>query len=143
MKSMLKYYYIFWVDAVTFVRRKEKNEKIIFLPLAYVTAAMGINLFVLSIFLLDFWGLKINLLALGNYLLSLVGIDNGKLGSGLTTLMIFLFNYLTVFRNNKIERLIKKYPNYNGKIFISYFLCSVLIPIFVLVVSFVYVRYLQ
>lgn len=139
---MLKYYYILCIDAVTFVRRREKNDKIIFLPMAYVTFAMIFNLFTLS-FVLDFLGLKINFMALGYHLLLLFGIDKGKLGGALTALIILLFNYLTIFRDGKIEYLIQKYPNYNGKVFIPYFLISTIVPMLVLVVWFVYAKYMQ
>ncbi len=49
---------------------------------------------------------------------------------------IFLFilpcvvvNYLLIFRNKRYEKLLKKYPYYNGKLFITYFLISLMLPI--------------
>lgn len=138
---MLKYYYILWVDAVTSIKKKGKDETIL-LSLSSITSAMICNLLTLS-FILDFLGLKINFMALGYHLLLLFGVNKGKLGGALTALVILLFNYFTIFRNNKIERLIEKYPSYNGKIFIPYILLSILVPMLVLVIWFVYAKYLQ
>ncbi|PVD50040.1 hypothetical protein DC498_22230 [Terrimonas sp.] len=41
-----------------------------------------------------------------------------------------LMNYVLIFRNNRYEKLLNKYPYYyNGKLFISYFLISMFLPI--------------
>jgi len=40
-----------------------------------------------------------------------------------------LMNYLLIFRNDRYEKLLNKYPYYNGKLFISYFLISMFLPI--------------
>ncbi|PVD50038.1 hypothetical protein DC498_22220 [Terrimonas sp.] len=40
-----------------------------------------------------------------------------------------LINYLLIFRNRRYEKLLNKYPYYNGKLFISYFVISMFLPI--------------
>jgi len=52
---------------------------------------------------------------------------------------IFLFilpclaiNYLLIFRKKKYKELLKKYPYYNGKLFIVYFVVSMMLPVLLL-----------
>lgn len=40
----------------------------------------------------------------------------------------FIVNYLLIFRKKKYEKLQKKYSYHNGKLFLRYFLISVLVP---------------
>lgn len=138
---MLKYYYILWVDAVLLIRRRKKNEGILE-PLSIMTIPLIMNIWCFN-FLLFFFGIKINLLRLGHYFLSFLGIENRFFGICIGYLIIIWFNYFIIFKDDKIECLIQKYPNYNGKIAIPYFLISILVPMFVLVVSFVYVKYVR
>lgn len=71
---MLKYYYTLWVDAVLFIRKKKKSKDI-FYPLVIMVPPLAFNVLCLS-FLLDFLGIKVNILNVGNYFLSLLGIYN-------------------------------------------------------------------
>lgn len=71
---MLKYYYTLWVDAVLFIRKKKKSKDI-FYPLVIMVPPLVFNVLCLS-FLLDFLGIKVNILNVGNYFLSLLGIYN-------------------------------------------------------------------
>jgi hypothetical protein len=43
-----------------------------------------------------------------------------------------IMNYLLIFRNKRYEKLLEKYPYYDGKLFVSYFLISLLLPIVLL-----------
>jgi hypothetical protein len=52
----------------------------------------------------------------------------------LTLLVLYLspsaiINYLFIFRGRRYEKLLKKFPYYNGKLFLAYFLTSMLLPI--------------
>ncbi|CEN41084.1 conserved membrane hypothetical protein [Capnocytophaga cynodegmi] len=127
---MLKYYYTLWVDAVLFIRKKKKNKDI-FYPLVIMVPPLAFNVLCLS-FLLDFLGIKVNILNVGNYFLSLLGIYNNFLGTCIGCIVILYPNYLLIFKGNKIEFLIEKYPNYNGKLFILYWLVSTFVPLLII-----------
>jgi hypothetical protein len=60
---------------------------------------------------------------------------------------IFLFilpcwviNYLLIFRNKRYLRLLERYPYYNGKLAISYFAISMMLPIVLLLIGFLFFR---
>ncbi|CEN41804.1 conserved membrane hypothetical protein [Capnocytophaga cynodegmi] len=127
---MLKYYYTLWVDAVLFIRKKKKSKDI-FYPLVIMVPPLVFNVLCLS-FLLDFLGIKVNILNVGNYFLSLLGIYNNFLGTCIGCIVILYPNYLLIFKGNKIEFLIEKYPNYNGKLFILYWLVSTFVPLLII-----------
>ncbi|CEN32418.1 conserved membrane hypothetical protein [Capnocytophaga cynodegmi] len=127
---MLKYYYTLWVDAVLFIRKKKKNKDI-FYPLVIMVPPLAFNVLCLS-FLLDFLGIKVNILNVGNYFLSLLGIYNNFLGTCIGCIVILYPNYLLIFKGNKIEFLIEKYPNYNGKLFILYWLVSTFVLLLII-----------
>jgi hypothetical protein len=44
----------------------------------------------------------------------------------------WLINYLLIFRNRRYEKLVKKYPYYKGKLFITYFVFSMMLPVLLL-----------
>lgn len=44
-------------------------------------------------------------------------------------LPILVLNYLLVFKNDKYELLINRYPNYGGKLFITFFILSMFLPV--------------
>lgn len=129
-KNYAKYYYTLWVDAVLFIRKKKKSKDI-FYPLVIMVSPLAFNVLCLS-FLLDFLGIKVNILNVGNYFLSLLGIYNNFLGTCIGCIVILYPNYLLIFKGNKIEFLIEKYPNYNGKLFILYWLVSTFVPLLII-----------
>jgi len=51
-----------------------------------------------------------------------------------------IVNYLLIFRNKRYERLLKKYPYYQGKLFLGYFLISMLLPIILLWIGIIFFR---
>lgn len=129
-KNYAKYYYTLWVDAVLFIRKKKKSKDI-FYPLVIMVSPLAFNVLCLS-FLPDFLGIKVNILNVGNYFLSLLGIYNNFLGTCIGCIVILYPNYLLIFKGNKIEFLIEKYPNYNGKLFILYWLVSTFVPLLII-----------
>lgn len=140
MNNILKYYYILWVDAVWYIRRKEKDSNTIFFPLVYMAAPLFCNIFSLT-FLLDFVGIKINLIGIGNYLLSLINIHHKHLGVILTCFLVCITNYFVIFKDNKIDFLMEKYPNSKGKIFIPYLLISIFGPILFITIALLLNRF--
>ena len=64
----------------------------------------------------------------------------------LTILVLFLLpvviiNYFLIFRDKRYEKLVQKYPYYNGKLFIGYFLISLFLPILLLGIGIIYTNY--
>jgi hypothetical protein len=51
-----------------------------------------------------------------------------------------LINYLLIFRKNRYQKLMLKYPYYNGKLFGTYFAISMLLPIVLLLIGFIFFR---
>jgi hypothetical protein len=47
-----------------------------------------------------------------------------------------LLNYLFIFHNTRYEKLIVRYPNYNGGFFTTYFLLSLFVPVVLLWIKF-------
>ncbi|TAF96244.1 MAG: hypothetical protein EAZ47_02560 [Bacteroidetes bacterium] len=45
-------------------------------------------------------------------------------------------NYCFIFYNRKFEKLLKKYPTYSGKYFLTYFLASLAVPFVVITIYF-------
>lgn len=41
-------------------------------------------------------------------------------------------NYMLIFRNNRYEQLLEKYPYKDGRLFLTYFLSSIIVPIVVM-----------
>ncbi len=57
-----------------------------------------------------------------------------RINNVLSYLVLFILpcviiNYLLIFRNKRYEKLLKRYPYYNGKLFLAYFLISLILPI--------------
>ena len=51
-----------------------------------------------------------------------------------------VINYILIFHNKKYERLLKKYPYYQGKLFLNYFIISMFLPVFLLWIGIVFFR---
>lgn len=51
-----------------------------------------------------------------------------------------LMNYFLIFRNKRYERLLERYPYYNGKLFVSYFLISLFLPVALLWIGIIFFR---
>lgn len=115
----------------SFYKKKEKKQRYILSISHNGSPPLVFNVLCLS-FLLDFLGIKVNILNVGNYFLSLLGIYNNFLGTCIGCIVILYPNYLLIFKGNKIEFLIEKYPNYNGKLFILYWLVSTFVPLLII-----------
>lgn len=136
---MLKYYYILWVDAVYYIRKKWKDENGIFLSLVITSFLIPFNIVTLN-GIFYFLGFKINFLDFGHYLVSLFGIQNtsNRISGMFFMGLIYLINYILIFRNGKINNLMEKYPHQNGRIFIWYAFISIIVPFSVFIVYFLY-----
>lgn len=59
----------------------------------------------------------------------------------LIILPVVAVNYLLIFRKNRYEKLLERYPYYNGRLFITYLLISLLTPIVLLWAGIIYYRW--
>jgi hypothetical protein len=121
-------YYRIWVDCIERARRQPANKENWQIgSMIFMTLAMAFN-FILIMTILEKHVLK-------NYFYKIdfsflpVRINNVLSYIFLFILPCIIINYLLIFRNKRYEKLIKKYPYYNGKLFITYFLISLMLPI--------------
>ncbi len=50
-------------------------------------------------------------------------------------LPFLILNYLLIFQNKRYEKLLVKYPDYDGKLFFSFFLFSLFIPLVTVIIG--------
>lgn len=126
--GMLRLYYIVWVDCITRGRSREENRanwKLV--SMAFMSISMTVLfLTIMSIVqkhVLRSYFYKVEFATLPQFMNNL-----------LTFVLLFLLpvvvlNYLLIFRNARYKHLVAKYPHYNGKVFLSYFLVTMLTPV--------------
>jgi hypothetical protein len=128
---MLGLYYRIWVDCITRGRSQKGNRDNWPLgTMTFMSMSMTFNFVLIMVILQQyilgyyFWTIHFDFLPnlLSNVLSFVI----------LFVLPCVTMNYLLIFRNKRYEVLVKKYPYYNGKLFISYFLTSLLLPIILL-----------
>ena len=130
-------YYKIWVDCLVRMRSQEINKdswkrK----SMIAMTIAMTYNgMFFMAILQRDILGFSfywIDFPSLPDREDSLINIFI------LFVLPIFIINYLLIFRKKRYEKLIEKYPSYNGKLAIPYIVISIMLPT-VLLLIFVFI----
>ncbi len=127
----MELYYRIWVDCIKRGKLQSANSQNWQVgSMIFMTMAMAFN-FVLIITVLEKYVFKIyfyriNLLFFPTYL------NNVLTYLVLFIMPCFVVNYLLVFRNRRYEDLIKKYPYYNGRLFLIYFVISMMLPILLL-----------
>lgn len=123
-------YYRIWVDCIVRLKSIDTNKTDWKLKsMAIMSIAMTFNLvLVLVVLQKNIFGFfyEIN-----------IGFLSGHENYILTMLILYLapivlLNYLSIFRQNRYERLIEKYPYKNGKLSLTYFLISMFLPIILL-----------
>jgi hypothetical protein len=128
---MLSLYYKIWVDCILRIRQQPENKQNWRTKaMMFMTFAMSAN-FILIMTILEKHAFK-------HYFYK---IDFSFLPTRLNNLLAYLFlfilpclalNYLFIFRKKRYENLIKRYKYHNGKLFLVYFLISLLLPIVIL-----------
>ena len=51
-----------------------------------------------------------------------------------------IINYFLIFRNKNYEKLLLKYKYCNGKLFASYFICSLFLPIVLILLAYLLMK---
>ena len=124
-------YYRIWMDCITRLRSIEMNKNNWQLKsMIFMTIPLTFNFaFLMAI-------LQRNVLGYPFYELNIPFLSQ-YINNILTMLILFILpvisiNYLLIFYGKRYERLVKKYPYYNGKLYLIYSLISVFIPLILL-----------
>lgn len=136
---MLSLYYKIWVDCIQRAKRQSANkESWQTITMIFMTLSMSAN-FVLIMTILERHVFHIYVYK----------IDFSFLPTRINNLLAYLFlfilpcvviNYLLIFRNKRYEKLLPKYRYYDGKLFLTYFLISMLLPIVLLWVGIIFFK---
>jgi hypothetical protein len=136
-------YYKIWVDCILRLRAQKQNketwmEKSMF----SMTTAMSINfIFFMALFerhVLGFSFYEFNISS--HNIVSGAEEANGILNFlVLFVLPCLVANFLLIFRKKRLKKLIRKYkyPYYNGKLFVAYFIISLFLPIVLIIIRII------
>lgn len=117
-------YYRIWVDAIVKLRSRPQNAGLwkIF-AMTFISMAMALNL-VLILFIINDLGIIKGIAKIPIDVFPGSRID-GFFSFFLSYLLPFLLlNYFLIFYKNRYKELVKRYPSYDGKVFLRYFLGS-------------------
>jgi hypothetical protein len=125
---MLGLYYRIWVDCITRAKSQPANKQNwVWGSMFLMTISMAFNLALIMIILQQY---------VFEYFFYTINMDFlPRQVSYLFNFIILFFlpcaalNYFLIFRNMRYVKLLKKYPYYNGKLFLIYFLGSLLLPV--------------
>jgi hypothetical protein len=130
-------YYKIWVDCIVKARSipANKNNWKRF-TMIFMSMAMAINFAMIMAIL------QRNILGCSFYDFRADKFTGTKLDAfisffALYLLPMLLINYFLIFRNNRYELILEKYKSYNGKLFISYFLASLILPLSLIVIGMI------
>ena len=127
-------YYRIWIDCITRLKSREANkDNWQAKSMVIMSTAMVFNLVLLMITLqkqiLGYYFYEFNVSFLSgheNYILTMLV---------LYILPCVVVNYLLIFRGKRYEKLLDKYPYYNGKLILIYMLTSMFLPIILLLID--------
>jgi len=134
---MLGVYYRIWVDCIKTGKSQPANKyNWPISSMIFMSAAMIFNfvlvMIILQRYILGYSFYSINFPLLPQYSNNVVSFFI------LFVLPVVMINYLLIFRKKRYEKLLKQYPYYNGKLFITYFLISMLTPIVLLWIGIIF-----
>lgn len=132
-------YYSVWVDCIKRAKQLPANKNnwkggtMIFMTLAMSSD------FILMMTILEKYFIKRTFYTIDFYFLP------GRVNSVLSYIFLFvlpclIINYLLVFRNKRYTTLLEKYPYYNGMLFLVFFVVSMMLPITLLAIGFIFFR---
>jgi hypothetical protein len=131
---MLGLYYRIWVDVIKRARsRPENQENWPVGTMIFMSISMTLNLLlvmtILQKHILGSYFYYIELNFLPKYLSNVISF------TVLFILPCVSINYFLIFYRHRYEKLLKKYPDKNGKLFLTYFLISMFLPLVLLIVG--------
>lgn len=137
-EMILTIYYKLWVDCITKARSipDNKNDWKVY-TMIFMSMAMAIN-FVLFMALL-----QRNILGFSFYDIKIDIFPGKNLDAFISFFILYLFpmllvNYILIFRKNRYEKLLATFKSYNGKLFISYFLASLALPLLLIIIGMLF-----
>lgn len=133
-------YYNIWADCISKAKSlpKNKNDWKIY-TLIFMSMSMALNLVVLLFSLADLGITKS---------IPIIPIDifpGTKLDAFVSFFISYLLpfiitNYYLIFYKEKYKQMLQKYKYYNGKLFMTYFLCSIGALILYFIIAFLIVK---
>lgn len=130
-------YYKIWVDGILKAKSRPQNRKDWKVyTLIFTSMAMALNLIVIVTII------ESHILHKSFYELDFDIFPGTNLDAFMSFFILFLLpplllNYLLIFRGNRYEKLIKRgYKYYNGKLYAGYFLGSLILPPFSLLLAY-------
>ena len=133
-------YYKIWSDCITRLRSLPKNQENWQLKsMIIMSTSMTFNLILLMVVLQRevfghfFYEINISTLSgFENYVFTMLV---------LYLLPCVIINYLLIFHRKRYEKILVKYPYYNGKLSLVYMLISLLLPIVLIWIGIIYTKY--
>lgn len=131
---MLGLYYRIWADAI--MRAKAQPANLYNWPVGtmlFMTVPMSLN-FVLIMTILEKY-------VFDSYLYEIeLAFLPARISNVISFIVLFILpcafvNYFLIFYKQRYKNLLKKYPYKNGKLFLSYFLISMSLPLVLLIVG--------
>lgn len=128
---MLGLYYRIWVDLIIKARSRPESRNSWALPsMIFMSISMMLNLFLIMTILqkhiLGYYFYHIVFNSLPKYWSNVIS------GIILFVLPCVLLNYFLIFFKQRYKKLLQKYSYSNGKLFVTYFLISMLLPLVLL-----------
>lgn len=127
-------YYRIWVDVIQRAKsRPENRENWPMGTMIFMTISMSLNLSLFMTILqkhilgIYFYEIELNFLP--------KDLCNVTSFAVLFVLPCVLINYFLIFYRHRYEKLLKKYPYKDGKLFLTYFLISMFLPLFLLIIG--------
>jgi hypothetical protein len=136
---MIGLYYRIWVDCIKRAKSLPANKynwhvaSLVFMSMA-MTFNFALFMVILQTNILGHYFYKLNISFLSKYLSNVVSF------LFLFVLPVGIVNYLLIFRKKRYKMLMKKYPYYNGKLFVIYLTISLLLPVVLLWIGIIVFR---
>lgn len=134
---MKTFYYSIWVDGLIKLKSLPKNRSMWkFYGCLFISMAMAMNIaLILAV-------LQRNILHKSFYHLNIDLFPGTKLDAFVSFFILYLsfplfLNYFLIFRNNRYEKLFKRYKYREGKLCISYLMVSYFLPFVLLFLAYV------
>ena len=136
----MRIYYKIWVDCINNLLEREDNKKDWkFKSMIAMNFAMIFNFALIMIIIQKY--------ILGYFFYTFEPPNLSKFWNNVFVFAILFIlpcvtlNYILIFYNDRYKMLIKKYSYNKGRLFMSYFLISILIPIILIIISVLPIRW--
>lgn len=129
---MRNWYYQIWVDCI--IQGKSSHKEWKFTSMILMSLAMGVNLVVIDGIV------QRHILGTNIYRLDIDVFPGKGLDAFLSFFILFMLppiilNYILIFRKNRYEGFIKKHKTYKGKLFLSYVVLSLSLPLVIILIA--------